>query len=200
MRPCVDPAATQLGGAPQLLMPPTPQASPGAHVLGHRTDCPQLSVAGPQAFPAQVTSGGWATHPHLLAVAPPPPQTRPLPGHESLQVKGTPQVSVAGPQSLPVHGVRRSGAHAHALGVPWQVSLVVHDAQLAAWQPLFRSVGTQKLPHGFVPAPQAPIAQVVPWQTSVPLPASGHAARSHVVAPQPYVGSVIATHFPAHGL
>jgi hypothetical protein len=51
---------------------PPPQTCAEPQVLGHVTAVPQLSVAGPQAFPAQVVVRGAGVQPHTPAVAPPP--------------------------------------------------------------------------------------------------------------------------------
>jgi hypothetical protein len=86
-----------------------------------------------------------------------------------------------------------------AVGVPAHVSLAAQAPQsLGSLQPLFSSNGTHLLSHGLVPAPQTPTVQAPPSQTSVPDWGSGQPEASQDVAPQPKVGSLIATHLPAH--
>jgi hypothetical protein len=71
-------------------------------LLGQETPVPQLSVAGPHAFPLHVVEMGCAVHPHPFVPAPPPPQV--LGGAHVLgQVIASEQLFVAGPQALPLH-------------------------------------------------------------------------------------------------
>jgi hypothetical protein len=67
-------------------------------------------------------------------------------------------------------------------------------------QPLFTSSGTHLLLHFLVPDPQVPTPHVDPVQTKVPEPGSGQDVASQLVAPQPKLGSLTATHLPLHFL
>jgi hypothetical protein len=155
-------------------------------------------VAGPQALPEQAAVLS-AVHPHPLTPAEPPLQVL---GEVQVlgQVMVWPQLLVAGPQALPAQAAVLSGTHWQVVGDPAHVSLVAHAVHFAASaQPLLASVGTHLSPHFLVPAPQVPTTQAPAWQTKVALPETvGHAVASHVVAPQPYAGSVSDTHFVPH--
>jgi hypothetical protein len=85
--------------------------------------------------------------------------------------------------------------------VPEHASLLAQAVQLVgSAQPLLASVVTQFEPHFLVPAPHVPVTQVEFSQTSVPVPAEGQLLASHVVLPQPYVGSKTATQLLPHFL
>jgi hypothetical protein len=159
-----------------------------------------LLVAGPHALPVQAAVL-LAVHPHPLTPAEPPPQTL-----GAVQVSGHmmvwPQLLVAGPHALPMQAAVLLGTHWHVAGVPTHVSLVAQGVHfMGSAHPLFASVGTHRSPHFLVPAPQVPTTQEVPWHTSVLPPETvGQLDASHVVAPQPYAGSLSATHLPPHFL
>jgi len=160
---------------------------------------PQLLVAGPQALPAQAAVLS-AVHPHPLTPAEPPLQTL---GEVQVFVQVTvwPQLLVAGPHALPAQAAVLSGTHwQDVVGEPAHVSLVAHAVHFVlSPQPLLASVGTHLSPHCLVPVPQVPTTQALPWQTKVAPPETvGQAVASHVVAPQPYAGSVSDTHFVPH--
>jgi hypothetical protein len=100
---------------------------------------------------------GVVVQPHTFAVPPP------------LQVWGSvqPPQSWVPPQpfdTLP-HFAEQAvaltvGTQVHADGEPRQASLLAHAVQLAAAQPLFRSLGTHLSPHFFVSPAHAPKTQV----------------------------------------
>jgi len=71
-------------------------------------------------------------------------------------------------------------------------------SQVVAPQPYAGSVvATHEPPQFLVPVPQVPTTHWPAWQTSVaPAPAVGQVEALQVVAPQPYFGSLIATHTP----
>ena len=179
--------------------PPPPQLLGEVQVFVQVTVWPQLLVAGPQALPAQAAVLS-AVHPHPLTPAEPPLQTL---GEVQVFVQVTvwPQLLVAGPHALPAQAAVLSGTHwQDVVGEPAHVSLVAHAVHFVlSPQPLLASVGTHLSPHCLVPVPQVPTTQALPWQTKVAPPETvGQAVASHVVAPQPYAGSVSDTHFVPH--
>ena len=102
---------------------------------------------------------------------------------------------------MPAQAAVLSGTHwQDVVGEPAHVSLLAHAVHFAGSpQPLLASVGTHLSPHFFVPVPQVPTTHAPPWQTRVEPPETvGQDVASHVVAPQPYAGSVSDTHFAPH--
>ncbi len=156
---------------------------------------PHLSVIEPQLTALQAFG---SEQPHWFGTLAPPQVfgAVQLPG----QVMVMPQLSMVLPHALPLQASTSSATQPHFAGVPVHTSLGTQAVQrVVSEQPLALSSGTHLLAQFFVSLVQEPTTQAEPEQMSVPVaPGFGQLLASQVSAPQPYVGSVMDTHWSPH--